>query len=104
MKSDPDAAITPRSSGSVESWPLYRTLAREVAKGAREAFFVRASAGVGITQEANARLEEIAREATRIATAFEFWEHRDPGPDLRRAAIARLLDMRAEAKDLGAAL
>lgn len=83
----PEAVKTPRSSGSVESWPLYRQLAREVARGAR---------GAG--------LWTIEAEAKRIATAFEFWEHSDPGPDLRRAAIARLLDMRAEAKDLGADL
>lgn len=103
--SDPSEAVkTPRQSGSLESWPLYRQLAREVAKASREAFFVRASAGAGITASANARLEAISSEATRIATAFEFWEHSDPGPDLRRAAIARLLDMRAEAKDLGADL
>ena len=52
----------------------------------------------------NAALQRIAAALERIATALEFWEHSDPGPDLRRAAIARLLDMRAEAKDLGADL
>lgn len=90
-----NADRTPRQSGSLESWPLYRELAYEVAKASRAA-----SGGL----EVSVRLEQIASEAIRIATAFNFWEHADPGADLRRAAIAKLLDMRAEAKGLGAVL
>lgn len=86
MCGDPDpseAVTTPRSSGSLESWPVYHELAREVARSATKA-----------------RLWALAEEADRIAEAFTFWEHADPGPDLRRAAIARLLDMRAKVANL----
>lgn len=100
MSNDTDPAITPRESGSIESWPMFTRAAREIASASERAFYARASSGAG----GNRRLGGIVLEATRLAEAFSFWEHADPGSDLRRAAIAKLLDLREEAKDLGAVL
>ncbi len=99
-----DADKTPRQSGSVESWPLYKRLAEQVGTAAARAFFVCAERGTGLTPEANARLEAIATEARKLASDFAMWERGDPGDDRRRLAMNRLLDMRQEAKDLGADL
>lgn len=95
---------TPKESDQVNAWPVHRVRALALAKAARETFFRRASAGVGITQEANARLEAIASEATRIAVAIEFWQTGNVSADLRTQALARLRDMYAEARELGADL
>jgi hypothetical protein len=55
----------------------------------------------GIAYAEVTALRRIASDGRGIAAAFSAWEHRDPGGDLRRAAIVKLLDLRAEASGLG---
>lgn len=56
-------------------------------------------AGKGLLESMALRL--IAAEAKRLQEAFEHWQHGDPGADLRRGALHRLMVLREEATELG---
>lgn len=78
---------------------MYEEFAREVAVEAQRAVVLRMSIGAPY-----ARLEEIAQLADTLAFAFSMWATDDPGLDARQCAVAKLTDMRAEAKAMGADL
>jgi hypothetical protein len=46
-------------------------------------------------------LQAIAARAYRLGKAFDAWSAGDPGDEQRHADLARLLDLRAEARELG---
>jgi hypothetical protein len=105
----PDDPTPPaRSVATVDRWPLYEGLARAIATACHVAAEERVerafAAGTWRDGAAYAEvrtLRRIASDGRAIAAAFSAWEHRDPGGDLRRAAICKLLDLRSEAADLG---
>lgn len=97
-----DECATPRVSGSLARWPLFREMAVVVSEMAnrRALRLEKPSHEVDISKAR--RLRAIAKDASGLADAFEAWEHGDPGTELRTAAVTHLLDLRAEAADLGA--
>ncbi len=97
-----------RSVATVDRWPLYEGLARAIATACHmeaerrvELAFTAGTWRDGIAYAEVTALRRIASDGRGIAAAFSAWEHRDPGGDLRRAAIVKLLDLRAEASGLG---
>lgn len=105
-----DDAPTPpaRSVATVDQWPLYEGLARAIATACHleaearvEAAFLTDAWRDGEAYAVVTQLRRIASDGRAIAAAFAAWQYRDPGGDLRRRAILKLLDLRIEAGDLG---
>lgn len=107
----PEEAPTPpaRSATTVDKWPMFERLARELAlkchleaeRRMEVAFEVGDWKRGEAAYEHIRTLRSIASDGRAIAAAFAAWSIRDPGGDLRRQAIAKLLDMREAARELG---
>ncbi len=107
MRQD-DPTPPARSVATVDRWPMYEGLARAIATACHleaerrvEAAFTRGTWRDGAAYAEVTALRRIASDGRAIAAAFAAWEHRDPGGTLRRDAIMKLLDLRAEAGGFG---
>lgn len=89
MTEDP---IVPHTSGSLQKSEFYRVLAAH----AGDRLEVAASkVDRHREREVNERLRSLARDAYELASEFERWAVRDPGPDARLRATTRLMELRA---------
>lgn len=93
------APPTPRYSGTHASWPLYVLRVEEIIHALDQAIRLRMRLGIRYVV-----LVDIMGEAKNLRECFQHWEHKDPGDDLRGAAIAKLLDLREHAKEQGASI
>lgn len=98
---DPSEAPTPKASGTLNRWPVFRELALAISESA-DRLALRAEKVVEEISFTRARdLRRVARAAQGLAEAFSAWEHADPGQELRGAALTRLFELREEAQGLG---
>jgi hypothetical protein len=107
VRSD-DPTPPARSVATVDRWPLYESLARAIATACHleaerrvEEAFTAGTWRDGVAYAEVTALRRIASDGRAIAAAFAAWAHRDPGGTLRRDAIMKLLDLRAEAGGFG---
>ena len=96
---DPDAS--PRVSGSLGRWPFFLEVAVALSETCNRRALKLRKPGPEVSMAHSRRLEAIAKEANALEDAFRSWELGDPGQELRTAAVTRLLDLRAEAQDMG---
>lgn len=97
-------APTPRITGSLERWKGFRDLSQTLFEAASAKAFRCEKVLEEISFKDAGKLRRIARHARALAEAFELWQDGDPGPDARRAAMAKLYDLREEARELGVAV
>ncbi len=93
----PNGPHTPRYSGTHTSWPSYADHCRMVIEGLDKVLRLRMR--LGIKYRDVTLLMQVAAE---LRADFLAWERNDPGDDARGLAIAKLLDLRAQAKIAGA--
>jgi hypothetical protein len=108
----PDETPTPVRKPTIDLWPMYSRMARDVTQACEAEAAARTKAAEETASFTVAErvfqgvpeLRALVREARALAATFEAWEHADPGGDLRRQAIAMLLDLRERAKALDVTL
>lgn len=93
-------APTPRESGTLHRWRDFADRARVLRERATKAA-QQASQGVWQARKDEHVFRRLAFEAESLELAFERWDHYDPGPDLRSAAIRELMSLRDRGRDLG---
>ena len=95
-------APTPKCSDTLARWPMLREAAMAVFNGCSSEALVCEKVYEKLSYTKAGHLRRIARQARALAEAFEHWEFGDPGDELRRGAIAKLYDLRQQARDHGA--